>query len=116
ADYRKDLNDEYRIVESAILYRLRNALVGKKVATGPAGIEKGANLKKDQAESLVLEQVLKLRMVEDELNKLIEDAEQQLLELKADLDKRFAHKKGKLQSGDDLAPGVLKIVKVYLAI
>ena len=55
-------------------------------------------------------------MAEDELNKQLERAEEQLKERRLELDDRFEDKKRKLTQGDDLAPGVLKIVKVYLAI
>ena len=55
-------------------------------------------------------------MVTDELNELLEGAEAYLTERKEQLDKRYEDKKAKLETGDDLAPGVLKIVKVYLAI
>jgi hypothetical protein len=58
----------------------------------------------------------KIRMSDDELNTLLERAEAQLRERKEQLDARYADKRGKLETGDDLAPGVLKIVKVYLAI
>jgi len=58
----------------------------------------------------------KLRMSNDGLNKQLERAEEQLTERRVDLDERFEDKRKKLTQGDDLAPGVLKIVKVYLAI
>ncbi|MCB1764355.1 MAG: DNA-directed RNA polymerase subunit beta, partial [Gammaproteobacteria bacterium] len=58
----------------------------------------------------------KLRLTEEELNKQLERAEEQLKERRLELDERFEDKKRKLTQGDDLAPGVLKIVKVYLAI
>jgi DNA-directed RNA polymerase subunit beta len=55
-------------------------------------------------------------MKDDSLNDLLENTETNLVELRKSLDARFEDKKGKLQTGDDLAPGVLKIVKVYLAV
>merc|ERR1711916_74509 len=58
----------------------------------------------------------KLRMEDDTLNELLEDADKQLAEHRKTLEERFEDKKRKLTTGDDLAPGVLKIVKVYLAI
>ena len=60
--------------------------------------------------------LLKLRMVNDKLNEQIQLAADQLEERRAELEERFEDKKNKLTQGDDLAPGVLKIVKVYLAI
>jgi hypothetical protein len=58
----------------------------------------------------------KLRMSDDALNAQLERAEEQLKERKEALDAVYADKRQKLETGDDLAPGVLKIVKVYLAI
>jgi len=66
--------------------------------------------------SLEKDQWFKLRLADDGLNALIEDGDKQLTEQRRLLEERFEIKKRKLQSGDDLAPGVLKIVKVYLAI
>ncbi|MGI9289528.1 MAG: DNA-directed RNA polymerase subunit beta, partial [Pseudomonadales bacterium] len=115
-DYRKDLGDEFRIVEEATYARLRGLLVGNKVASAPAGVKKRADLEGAELDALEREQWFKLRMSDDSLNQQIEAAEKQLAELKKSQSDRFEDKKKKLQSGDDLAPGVLKVVKVYLAI
>ncbi|MDX1492221.1 MAG: DNA-directed RNA polymerase subunit beta [Pseudohongiellaceae bacterium] len=112
---RKDINDEYRIVEGATFHRLRTALVGKAVAGGP-GLKKGAKITEEYLDGLGHEDWFKLRLSDDELNKQLERAEEQLKERRIELDDRFEDKKRKLTQGDDLAPGVLKIVKVYLAI
>src|SRR5690606_31322823 len=58
----------------------------------------------------------KLRMADEELNEILEKAEAQLVERRKSLEERYEDKKRKLQTGDDLAPGVLKIVKVYVAV
>jgi DNA-directed RNA polymerase subunit beta len=113
--YRKDLNEEYRIVEEATIARLRNVLKGQKVVSG-AGLKKGLELGEDVLNGLEKDQWFKLRVGDDDLNALIEDGDKQLTEQRRLLEERFDIKKRKLQSGDDLAPGVLKIVKVYLAI
>ena len=112
---RKDLNEEYRIVEGATYARLRSALVGKKAAGGK-GVKKGADVTDEMLDELAKEDWFKIRMSEEVLNEQLDAAEQQLTERRKDLDDRFEDKKGKLETGDDLAPGVLKIVKVYLAI
>ncbi|RRJ82193.1 DNA-directed RNA polymerase subunit beta [Aestuariirhabdus litorea] len=114
-EIRKDLNDEYRIVEQATYERLQEALVGQKVNGGPA-LKKGDTLTADYLEGLERGQWFKLRMADEALNEVLELAENQLKERRAKLDDRFEDKKKKLQTGDDLAPGVQKIVKVYLAI
>jgi DNA-directed RNA polymerase subunit beta len=116
AEYRKDLNEEYRIVEEALFALLRKDLVGKKVATGPAAVKKGADLTDEMLDNMSMEDLFKLRMSDDNLNAMLETAEKQMVDQRNDLEARYDDKKGKLQSGDDLAPGVLKIVKVYLAI
>jgi DNA-directed RNA polymerase subunit beta len=113
--YRKDLNDEYRIVENATLGRLFSALVGGKVVKA-AGLKKGAELTADAVAEYSAEDWFAIRMDKSGLNDQIAAAEAQLAERRVDLDERFEEKRGKLQSGDDLAPGVLKTVKVYLAV
>ncbi len=113
--YRKDLNDEYRIVENATLGRLFTALIGKKVSKA-VGLKKGALLTEESIAEYRPEDWLNIRMEDAELNDLIAAADAQLAERRVDLDARFEEKRGKLQSGDDLAPGVLKTVKVYLAV
>jgi DNA-directed RNA polymerase subunit beta len=115
-EVRKDLNEEYRIVEEATFARLRKTLTGKKVNSGPAGVKKGGILTADVLDSLETEQWFKLRMANDAANEQLELAEASLREHREILDARFEDKKRKLTSGDDLAPGVRKIVKVYLAI
>ena len=112
---RKDLNEEYRIVEAATFERLRNALRGQTVSSGK-GVKKGEALTDEILDSMEAEQWFKLRMSEDALNEQLDRAEEQLAERRQILDERFEDKKRKLETGDDLAPGVLKIVKVYLAV
>ncbi|PTY38368.1 DNA-directed RNA polymerase subunit beta [Saccharospirillum sp. MSK14-1] len=114
-EYRKDLKAEYRIVEDAIFERLQAALVGQAVAGG-AGLKKGDKLAEDFLAELPREDWFKLRMQDEALADMLEKAEAQLAERKADQEARFEDKKGKLQSGDDLQPGVLKVVKCYVAI
>ena len=112
---RKDIDDEYRIVEGATFERLQQALEGETVAGGP-GLKKGQAVTAEYLTDLAHDDWFKLRMSNDELNKQLERAEEQLKERRLELDERFEDKKNKLTQGDDLAPGVLKIVKVYLAI
>ncbi|GAA6154511.1 DNA-directed RNA polymerase subunit beta [Pseudoteredinibacter isoporae] len=112
---RKDLNEEYRIVEAATMERLRAVLVGQK-ASGGKGVKKGQEITGELLDELEVSQWFKIRMSDDALNEQLDRAEEQLKERRADLDERFEDKKRKLETGDDLAPGVLKIVKVYLAI
>jgi DNA-directed RNA polymerase subunit beta len=112
---RKDLNEEYRIVETATFERLQAALVGQKAAGGK-GVAKGKAVTDEQLNALPKKEWFKIRMEEDALNDMLDRAEESLGERRKVLDDRFEDKKSKLATGDDLAPGVLKIVKVYLAI
>jgi DNA-directed RNA polymerase subunit beta len=112
---RKDIDDEYRIVEGATFERLHKALIGKVIAGGPK-LRKGQKVTDDYLSNLPRDDWFKLRMSNDKLNKQLQRAEEQLKERRQELDERFEDKKKKLTQGDDLAPGVLKITKVYLAI
>ena len=114
-DYRKDLKEEYRIFEEATFARLENLLTGKKTVSG-AGLAKGTALTSTVLAGLDRDQWFKLKLSESDANEAIASAQRQLEEQNKLLEERFEDKKRKLQSGDDLAPGVLKIVKVYLAI
>ena len=114
-EYRKDLNEEYRIFEEAMFSRLGNLLKGKKTVSG-GGLTKGTSLTAKVLEDLDREQWFKLKLSAADVNESLAAAQNQLKEQRKLLDERFEDKKRKLQSGDDLAPGVLKIVKVYLAV
>jgi DNA-directed RNA polymerase subunit beta len=113
--YRKDLNEEYRIVEGATFALLHRSLIGQAVVSG-AGLKKGTEITEELLSGLEKDQLFKLRFADDAINTQLDSAENQLAERRTSLEERFEDKKRKLQSGDDLAPGVLKIVKVYLAI
>ena len=112
---RKDLDDEFRIVEIATQERLKKVLVKNKVANAPS-LSKGGVLDADYLDNLALEDWFKIRMQDDKLNDQIDSASDQLSHKRNDLDALYEDKRSKIESGDDLAPGVLKIVKVNLAI
>ena len=114
-DFRKDLKDEYRIALGATYERLTAALNGQKVVSAP-GLKKGDAISEDYLSGLGSDDWFKIRVSDDALNEMLEKAEAQLAERRKEHDERFEVKKRKLQTGDDLAPGVLKIVKVYVAI
>ena len=112
---RKNLNEELRVVEKDTYRRLQHALLDQPVIKAP-------NLSKD---SVITEQYLTelnrtcwfdICMKDDELTEFLVATEKQLLTLRESLDQRFEDKKKRIQTGDDMAPGVLKVVKVYLAI
>ena len=113
--YRKDLKEEYRILEEATFAHLGGLLKGKDTVSG-AGLSKGTTLTPAVLAELDRDQWFKLKLSDSKLNAALSSAQTQLEEQNKLLEERFEDKKSKLQSGDDLAPGVLKIVKVYLAI
>jgi len=112
---RKDLDDEMRIIEAATFERLQRALVGNKVASAP-GLAKDKAVDDEYLAGLAADDWFRIRMKDDQLNEQLERAEAHLQERKEGLDAIYQDKRGKIETGDDLAPGVLKIVKVYLAI
>jgi len=114
-EVRRNIEEEYRIVQTATFERLADSLTGKSVIAGP-GLKKGDKINDEFLKSLPADDWFKIRMDGDDLNAQLEQADLKLKERRAALDEQFAESKRKLESGDDLAPGVLKIVKVYLAI
>ena len=112
---RKDLNDQYRILEAVTFKRLRAALVDQPVAAAPDA-ERGQKLDHAYLDGLDKDDWFGIRMADDALNVQLERAEAHLKKRKKQLDDSYADKRQKLEKGEDLAPGVLKIVKVYLAI
>jgi len=103
AKVKKDLTDEFKILEEGIFARAKSLLLGNGFDESKlAGLERSKwltqNLKTEDAQ-LQLEQIA-----------------QQYEEIRADFDNKFENKRRKITQGDDLAPGVLKIVKVYLAV
>ena len=115
AAIRKDLKIEEAIFETAAIERLQKALVGHKVAKAE-GLRKGDDLTNEAVAEYTLEDWSKVRMDDAALTDTIERTLAFFEERKQELEERFEDKRQKLESGDDLAPGVLKIVKVYLAI
>jgi len=113
-NYRKDLKDEFRIFEEVTKDRLRSVLVGAEI-TGGAGLKKGMLAESDLV-SLPIEKWFEIRALDDKLASQLEKTKEYLQKQKDLLEERFEDKRRKLTGGDELAHGVLKIVKVYLAI
>src|SRR5262249_41252496 len=82
----------------------------------PNGLAAGSKVTKPYLDELPREQWFQVRVKSDEANAALEQAAERLRAQKAQFDKRFEEKKTKITAGDDLAPGVLKMVKVYLAV
>src|SRR5690606_4383663 len=112
---KKDFDDQYRILEGAIFARLRQQLLGK-VANGGPGVKKGETVTSLVLDGLSRNDWFSLRMKDEDAAEAIERAAKQIEAHKAEFEKRFADKRGKITQGDDLAPSVLKMVKVFLAV
>ncbi len=113
---RKDLNDQLRIMEDGMYQRLEQQLVGKIADRGPAGFKPKSKVTRDFLAGIPRESWFELRFRNKEVNQLLEQAKSRLKNLKKESDQAFESKQKKLAAGDDLAPGVLKVVKIYLAV
>mgnify|MGYP001139188987 FL=1 len=112
---KKDFDDQFRILEAAIYARLRSQIVGK-VANGGAGLKKGDTITDAFLDGLKKADWFTLRMKDEDASEAIERAQKQIQAHEKEFERRFADKRGKITQGDDLAPGVLKMVKVFLAV
>ena len=112
---KKDFDDQFRILEAAIYDRLRGQLIGK-VANGGAGLKKGETVTSLVLDSMPRKDWFSLRMKDEDAVEAIERAQKQITAHEQEFERRFADKRGKITQGDDLAPGVLKMVKVFLAV
>ncbi len=116
AEVRKDLADQQRIFEDDIYDRLRKLLLGKEAEGGPGKLKKGARLTAEYLDGLERQRWFEIRLKDEEAQGVLEQSAKLLKEQKAEFDRRFESKKNKITAGDELAPGVLKMVKVYLAV
>jgi len=114
-EIKKDVDEELSIIEGATFSRLENIIIGKKVASSK-GIPKGSTIKKDHLDAMSKNDWFKIRFQNEAINKQLKQIELNLNEYRENLKEIFKQEKSKVSDGDDLAPGVLKIVKVYLAI
>jgi len=112
---KKDADDEAAVVEQATKTRLCDLLKSSKAVKGN-GVKKGETLSIEKLESFKLNDIFSLRTDSENINKIIEETESSYKQFIKDIKSRFEEKKAKIIRGHDLAPGVIKIVKVYLAI
>jgi len=113
---RKDLNDQLRIMEEGIYQRVESLLLGKVADGGPNHLVADSKITKSYLSDTAREKWFEIRLRNEEANRHLEQISGQLEKLRKEFDDRFEEKRKKLTSGDDLAPGVLKMVKVYLAV
>ena len=112
---KKDADDEAAVVEEATRSRVCDLLKGAQVVKG-AGLKKGTKITLDIVSELPLSELFAVRTDNENLNTTIEQTEQTFKQYVKGIKQRFEEKREKIIRGHDLAPGVIKIVKVYLAI
>ncbi|MCC5869720.1 MAG: DNA-directed RNA polymerase subunit beta [Gammaproteobacteria bacterium] len=113
---RKDLDDQLSILEGDIYARIGQMLLGKKAAGGPGKLKKDEVIKQAYLDELPRDKWFEIRLQNEDANAQLERAGERLRAQRQEFDRRFDEKKKKITAGDDLAPGVLKMVKVYLAV
>jgi len=113
---RKDLHDQQRIMEEDTFSRIEKLLVGKVSDGGPNGLKAGTKVTKSYLADLEQDKWLDIRMKNEDAQQQLEAISAQIEETRKDFREKFELKKSKLATGDDLAPGVLKMVKVYVAV
>jgi DNA-directed RNA polymerase subunit beta len=114
--YRLDLNDQLRIVEGDAFMRLEKLLVGKVVNGGPKKLAKGSKIDKDYLADLDKYHWFDIRPADDDIASQVEAIKSSIEAKRKQFDEAFEEKRTKLTQGDDLQPGVTKMVKVYLAV
>ena len=112
----KDLDDELRIREEALFDSLEKLLVGQTADGGPDKLKAGSKVTAEYLESVSREKWFAIRIRDDKANQRLEAAHQKFKSLHEERDEKLKGMRSKLIQGDDLAPGVIKIVKVYLAV
>ena len=113
--YERDLKNALRIVETDVFARLRRQLEGKTASGGPSDIKAGTVLTAEILDAVAGYDLLEIRMQSEEDQKLIELARKVVDDKRAENKDLYAKKQDKLNRGDELPPGVLKMVKVFIA-
>jgi len=113
---KKDFNDQLRIIEKDIFNRVENMLVDKTAESGPSNLRAGTVITKAYLDGLKPSQWLEIRLQDEDTNVQLEAIAEHIHQQREDSNKRLEEKRKKITMGDDLAPGVLKMVKVYLAV
>jgi DNA-directed RNA polymerase subunit beta len=114
--YRQDLNDQLRIVEGDAFARIERLLLNKPATGGPRKIVKGTIINKEYLDSLDRYHWFDVRLADEAAAAQLEALKESIEFKRRQFDQAFEDKKKKLTQGDELPPGVLKMVKVYLAV
>jgi DNA-directed RNA polymerase subunit beta len=114
--YRKDLNDQLRIVENDAYARIEKLLLNKIANGGPKKLAKGAKVTKEYLDQVARHDWFDIRLASEDSARQLEQMKDSLAQLRVNFDQMFEQKKKKLTQGDELPPGVQKMVKVYVAV
>src|SRR5438034_6787522 len=114
--YRTDLNDQMRIVENDTFERLEKLLLGKTANGGPKRLAKGARVTKEYLDGINRHDWFDIRLANEDAARQLEAMKESIAQTRVQFDQMFEQKKKKLTQGDELPPGVQKMVKVYVAV
>ena len=114
--YKKDLADQLRIVENDAFERLERLLIGKTANGGPKKLAKGTKITKAYLQDNERHSWFDIRLEKDDVSQQMEQLQESLKQTGVMFDKAYEEKRKKLTQGDELPPGVQKMVKVYLAV
>jgi DNA-directed RNA polymerase subunit beta len=113
---KKDFHDQLRIIEKDFYQRVEAMLIGKMAESGPGGLKRGTAITAGYLQGLKPAQWLEIRLQDEDANLQLEAIAEQIAQQREEMNQRLDEKRRKITMGDDLAPGVLKMVKVYLAV
>ncbi len=113
---KKGLDDRQRILEDSLFRQVEGLLLGHEAITGPKGFKATKSINAESLESIAREKWFGIRLKDEVANGHIEAANAQYERLRSEYEDQLNDIRAKLTQGDDLAPGVLKIVKVYMAV
>ena len=116
AAVRKNLGDQRRIVENDAFIRIEQLLLDETAEGGPNKLKPGKKITGEYLTSLNRKKWFEIRLRNEDANKAIEKIREELEVQSAELDGRFQVKRKKIEMGDDLAPNILKVVKVFVAV
>jgi len=116
AQLKKDMLDERRILEADARMRLRDLLAGQKSATKMGEVSKGKEITVTQLDNLTMADLMRVSVTDEKTQKKVEKIVTQLNKSVDSLTKLFDEKSEKVRQADDLAPGILKMVKVFVAV
>ncbi len=114
--YKLDLADQLRIVERDAFARVERLILGKIANGGPKRLAKGTEITQDYLAGIDAHHWFDIRMADEEVAQQLESLREGLEQTRKDFDIAFEEKRKKLTQGDELPPGVQKMVKVYVAV